>query len=197
MPTFIVADCTGHGVPGAVLSLMCNVLIRESFTMGQVNTPAEALDYIRDRLINLFKSQSEERMIQDGMDIAFCVLNQDKNQLYFSGGNNSCVIISNGELKVHKGDRQYIGYSDSIVPFTNHVVDLKKGDCIFLYTDGYNDQFGGENFKKFSRKRLHQLLIEVSLLPMQDIRLALESEFDSWKGDAEQVDDVTIFGLRY
>jgi len=194
-PAFIVGDCTGHGIPGAVLSLMCNVLVRESFTQDDVNSPSEAIDFVRNRLVKLFKS-NESEIIRDGMDIAFCVLDKAKNQLHFSGGNNSCVLVRDKEIIEYKGDRQHVGYSDNPKPFTNHIIDIKVGDVIFLYTDGYIDQFGGEKNKKYTKKRLHQFLLETIHLPMQQIGVLLESKFIEWKKDEEQIDDMTFLGIR-
>jgi len=195
IPSFIVGDCTGHGIPGAVLSLMCNVLVRESFTRNEINSPSEALDFVRNRLVRFFKAGNEKR-IQDGMDISFCVLNKTKKQLYFAGANSSCIIIRNNELVRYKGDKQHIGYNDNPLPFKNHVIDVKKGDSIYLYTDGYMDQFGGENDKKYTRKRLHEQLLNKNHLSMQEIRTILNTNFLEWKQDTEQIDDVTILGLR-
>ena len=195
MPVFIVGDCTGHGIPGAVLSLMCNVLIRESFNRPDINSPSEALEFIRTRLVKFFKANSD-KSIRDGMDAAFCVLNKTQNKLYFSGGYNSCIILRGVELIEHRGDRQHIGYSDNPKPFTNQTINVQSGDQIFLCTDGYQDQFGGERGKKFSKRRLHQLLIDSSQLSMQDKGIFLETEFRNWKRDMEQVDDVTILGLK-
>ena len=195
MPTIIVGDCTGHGVPGAMLSLMCNVLVRESFTRQEVNTPADALEFVRKRLVQFFKADNDKRIL-DGMDIAFCVLNKSENLLYFSGGFNSCVILRDKEIKEYKGDRQHIGFSDNPKPFNNHIIEVKSGDQIYLYTDGYLDQFGGERGKKFTKKRLHNLLLEICHLPMHEIGVKLEVEFFKWKKDLDQIDDVTIVGLR-
>lgn len=195
MPTFIVGDCTGHGVPGAVLSLMCNVLIRESFTRQEVNTPSEALDFVRSRLINFFKSKRNGR-IRDGMDVAFCVFNKSKNQLYFSGAYNSCVVVSGKSLKEYKGDRQHVGYTDKPSPYTNHIIDVKKGDMVFLYTDGYVDQFGGHGDKKYTKRKLHLLFRNAYYLTMEEFGKFLESSFIEWKGKFEQIDDVTVLGIR-
>lgn len=195
MPAFIVGDCTGHGIPGAVLSLMCNVLIRESFTQREITSPSEALDFARNRLMRFFKSE-KNGIINDGMDIAFCVLNKERNKLYFSGGYSSCVIVSEDELVEHKGDRQHIGYTTDPKPFTNLTIDVKKGDLVFLYSDGYVDQFGGIKDKKFSRKQLHKLILEMRHLPMQVMGTKLENIFNEWKNNTDQTDDVTVLGIR-
>ena len=196
LPTFIVGDCTGHGVPGAVLSLMCNVLVRESFSRLEVNTPAEALEFVRSRLIAFLCAQEEKR-IYDGMDIAFCVINKAKNQLYFSGAHSACVLIHNGALIEFKGDKQHVGFDEFPQPFSNQIIDFQKGDAFFIFTDGYMDQFGGEKNKKYSKKKFYQTLLENSHLPMKKIKEVLENEFIDWRKDYHQIDDVTVLGVRY
>lgn len=195
MPTFIVGDCTGHGIPGAVLSLMCNVLIRESFTRSELSSPGDALDFVRERLSKFFEADNVVR-IRDGMDVAFCVLNKEVNELYFSGGYNSCVIVRGEEVFEYKGDKQHIGYTDQPQPFSNHTIQVQRGDLIFLYTDGFMDQFGGSNVRKFTKKRLHKAMLNYRDLPMKEMERALEYEFLNWKMDEEQTDDVTILGIR-
>lgn len=194
MPAFIVGDCTGHGVPGAVLSLMSNVLVQESFSHQEVKKPSEALDFVRKRLIKFLSS--EENITRDGMDIGFCILNKKASQIYFSGANISCVIVRDSKIIEYKGGRQHVGYSETLEPFTNQVIDVKKNDCIYLYSDGYRDQFGGDRNKKFSKKRLHRILTETSYLPMNDIGLTLDRAFLDWKKEEEQLDDVTVMGIR-
>lgn len=195
LPAFIVADCTGHGVPGGVLSLLCNGLIKETFTQKSINTPAEALDYVREKIVRLFRANIDKQ-IKDGMDIAFCVLNKKEKKLNFSGANTNCVIIRKGELIEIKGDRQHVGFDANPQPFTKHAVPVENGDCIFLFTDGYIDQFGGEHKKKFMKRRFYELLKTHSDLPMKTIGLVIEQEFQTWKGDGDQTDDVTVFGTR-
>lgn len=196
LPAIIVADCTGHGVPGAVLSLMCTVLVRESFSRHEINSPAQALDFVRDRLVTTFGSH-EESTIRDGMDISFCVLNEESKQLYFSGANGCVIIVRNGEVIEYKGDKQHVGFTDAPIPFSNHVIDLVPEDVLFLFSDGFADQFGGTRDKKFTRKRLYELFVIASQLPMPDAGALLESEFIQWKGQNEQIDDVTVLGIRF
>lgn len=195
MPTFIVGDCTGHGIPGAVLSLMCNVLIRESFTRHEISSPGQALDFVRDRLSKFFEADDVVR-IRDGMDAAFCVLNKKEHKLNFSGANNSCVIVRGNEVIEYKGDRQHIGYTDHPKPFKNHSIDVQKGDLVFLYTDGFMDQFGGSKTRKFTKKRLHKMILSFKDLTMLDLGRALDYEFLNWKMDEEQTDDITIVAIR-
>ena len=195
MPTFIVGDCTGHGIPGAVLSLMCNVLIRESFTRSEITSPGEALDFVRERLSKFFETDKVGR-IRDGMDVAFCVLNKKSMELYFSGGYNSCLIVRGEEIMEYKGDKQHIGYTDNPKLFKTHSIDVKQGDLVFLYTDGYMDQFGGSKTRKFTKKRLHKAILNLKHLPMQEMEEALEIEFLNWRMDEEQTDDITVLGIR-
>jgi PAS domain S-box-containing protein len=195
MPCFIIGDCTGHGVPGAVLSLMCNVLIRESFTKKEINSPAEALNFVRNKLINFFQSGSK-KLMRDGMDVAFCVVNKAQGELYFAGANLPCIIISDGELKQLRGNRQHVGYNHRRLPFSHQSTPIKKGDLLFIYSDGYHDQFGGDRNKKLSRKKLHELLLKNQDLPMKELGRIIEDYFYQWKGEYEQIDDVTIIGIR-
>ncbi len=195
LPTFIVGDCTGHGIPGAVLSLMCNVLIRESFTRKELYTPGDALGFVRERLSKFFEADNEVR-IRDGMDVAFCIFHKPTMTVHFSGGYNSCVVMRDDKIIEYKGDKQHVGYTDNPKPFVDHAFKVEKGDMIFLYTDGYMDQFGGSNARKYTKKRLHKSLLALRHLPMEEIGHILGNEFINWKLEEDQTDDVTIFGVR-
>ena len=130
------------------------------------------------------------------MDVAFCVLNKNRDELYFSGAFNSCVILRGEELLEFKGDKQHIGFTDDPKPFKNHSIGVQKGDMIFLYTDGFMDQFGGPNTRKYTKKRLQKTIMNLKELPMEVIGAALDDEFLNWKMGEEQTDDVTILGIR-
>lgn len=195
MPAFIVGDCTGHGVPGAVLSLMCNVLVRESFTRHDVNSPAEALDYVRTRLTNFF-STTQEKNIRDGMDIAFCTIDDENKKLHFSGANSKCILVRNGKLQEFRGNRQHVGYDENPSPFTHHILDIEKGDRIYLYSDGFTDQFGGEREKKFGKLQLHNILKNAGKLSMNELGDLLTNKLDAWQGDIDQIDDITFLGVQ-
>ncbi|MFD1550735.1 hypothetical protein DNU06_05970 [Putridiphycobacter roseus] len=196
MAAFLVGDCTGHGVPGGVLSLLCMGLIRESFSNSMVQSPAAALDYVRIKLIKLFRANTESQ-IHDGMDVAFCVLDKENMELHFAGANRSCIIIRDGALIEIKGDRQHVGFNRNLKPFTNHKIAVFKGDLVILNTDGYVDQFGGPKQKKFMRSQFYQLLIAHSNESMDEINAALSTRFAAWKGDQSQIDDVTVLGVRF
>jgi PAS domain S-box-containing protein len=192
---FMVGDCTGHGVPGGILSLLCTSLIKESFSVIDPRLPSETLDFVRQKIVKFFRS-NQLRHTQDGMDIAICVLNKKENKLYFSGANAFVIIISNNELTQHSGDKQHVGYSMKQRPFTNHEIDVKNGDCVYMFTDGYADQFGGTFDKRFSRKKIKNLLLSVHHLPMDEQYIIMKNEFYEWKGDSEQTDDVAMIGVR-
>ena len=195
-PAFVIGDCTGHGVPGGLLSLLCSGLLRESLTNSNINSPAEALNFVRDKLIRLFRS-NPTKYILDGMDAAFCVLNQKNNELYFAGANLSCFIIRGDEVLEYRGDKQHIGYSQKMMPFVHFAIDLEEGDQIYLTTDGYIDQFGGEKNKKFLRKRFIELLIKIKDLPMDEQQVRINDRFIEWKGDKAQTDDIAMIGVKY
>jgi PAS domain S-box-containing protein len=192
---FMVGDCTGHGVPGGILSLLCTSLIKESFSVIDPRHPSETLGFVRQKIVKFFRS-NHLKHTQDGMDIAFCVWNKKENKLYFSGANAFIIIIRNNELIQYNGDKQHIGYSMKQKPFTDHEIDIQKDDCIYLFTDGYADQFGGPLDKRYSRKRLKNLLLSVHQAPMHQQYAILKNEFYNWKGDSEQTDDVAMIGVR-
>lgn len=192
---FIVADCTGHGVPGGILSILCNSLLKQSLKEYNVNSPAEALEWVKTQLNLLFHSSPEKR-INDGMDVAFCVYFPDTRQLSFAGANLSCWIIRNHEFILIKGDRQHVGYMENAHAYTNHIINLEEGDTVYLSTDGIVDQFGGTSNKKFMRKQFVKLLSENAHLPMLEQKELIIDSYNAWKGDSEQTDDICVFGIR-
>lgn len=194
-PAFIVGDCTGHGVPGGVLSLLCSGLLTESLTSPKVNSPAEALDFVRSKLIRLFRS-NPSKYILDGMDAAFCVLNREDMVLNFAGANLTCYVVRAEEVLEYKGDKQPVGYSSEMEPFVNYTIKIEEGDIIYLTTDGYVDQFGGPLNKKFLRKRFTKLLLDIKDLPMADQRYRIEKQFFDWKGDIDQTDDIALIAVK-
>lgn len=195
LTTFVVADCTGHGVPGGMLSFLCNSLIREAFTNEYINSPSEVLEFTRRKLAELFRS-SDESHIYDGMDVSITAMTEDKSTLYFSGANLPVTIIRDGDVFEIKGDRQHVGYSRKNEDFTTQVIDIQKDDMIFMYSDGYQDQFGGPSGKKYMKRRLKQLLIEIHDKPLEEQYDLIKLEFFQWKGEYSQVDDICIMGIR-
>jgi serine phosphatase RsbU (regulator of sigma subunit)/tetratricopeptide (TPR) repeat protein len=189
---FAAADCTGHGVPGAMVSVICNNGLNASVRVNGLTDPGQILDKTREIVIREF--EKSEEAVMDGMDIALCSLNGMK--LQYAGANNSLWIVRNGELLETKADKQPIGKYAISTPFTTHHIELEKGDSIYIFTDGYYDQFGGEKGKKFKPANLRKLLVSIQDLAMPDQQLKLDQEFEAWRGDMEQIDDVCIIGVR-
>ena len=192
-----VADCTGHGVPGAFMSLLGSNFLHQSAVEKGVNTPAEALDFLNQKIITTLNHGYGEDEIRDGMDISFIAIDLESKQLAYSGANNSVYIVRNKSLETLKADKQAIGnMNDVVLPYTNNTIQLQDNDCIYLFTDGYADQFGGPKGKKLMRKTFEETLIANSEKTMREQQLNLETTFNDWKGDLEQVDDVCVVGIR-
>ncbi len=186
-------DCTGHGVPGALMSIIGSTILNQTITSTAVNSPADALDYLNKELNNNLKD------IRDGMDIALVAINFNKLILQYAGANNSIYIVRSKMVTELKPDKQAIGndgdYSHD-KKYTNHVFSLEKGDQVYLFTDGYADQFGGPKGKKVGYKRFQELLVSISEKPMSEQRIELRKAHIDWKGKLEQVDDICIIGIK-
>jgi ligand-binding sensor domain-containing protein/serine phosphatase RsbU (regulator of sigma subunit) len=195
---FAACDSTGHGVPGAMVSVVCHNALNKALTEFGNRTPASILDKTADLVIENFTKNSEgTEEIQDGMDASICALNFKTRELVWAGANCPLILIRKGGiLEEIKPDKQPVGRTDRRHPFTDHAFQLFEGDIIYLITDGFADQFGGVNNKKFQRKRLRELLVKIHDLTMLQQRVTLFETFDQWKGDFEQVDDITIIGVK-
>lgn len=189
---FAAADCTGHGVPGAMVSVVCNNALNRSVREHFLTNPAEILNKSREIVISEFAKSDED--VKDGMDIALCSI--DDLKLEYAGANNPLWIIRNDEIIEIKPNKQPIGMFEMAQPFTNHQFILEKGDSIYIFTDGYVDQFGGEKGKKFKSKALRDLLLSIQNIPMAQQKDVLNKTFNAWKGEIEQIDDVCIFGVK-
>jgi serine phosphatase RsbU (regulator of sigma subunit) len=192
---FAVIDCTGHGVPGALMSIVAHANLQRAVVIFELQSPADILNKLNETVISLF-SKSAEVNINDGMDVALCSLDRSLMKLEFAGANNPMYLVRNGELIEYKGDKQPIGNFISNKDFTNNSIDVQKDDCIYFLTDGYADQFGGPAGKKFMYKQLKNLLLANSEKPMQEQGSILVKAFADWKGDLDQVDDVCLLGIR-
>ena len=241
---FAAADCTGHGVPGAMVSVICNNGLNRSVREYGMTDPAQILEKTREIVIQEFEKSDED--VKDGMDIALCSLSTVSSssgayrELKYAGANNPLWIIrptrhsgldpesvkeiagqarndesqtningnfkftsgrtgsqtSNFELLEVKSTKQHIGKVDQQKPFVTHTVELQKGDSIYIFTDGYQDQFGGEKGKKFKAAKLKTLLLSIQDKVMEEQKIIINNTFESWKGTLEQVDDVCIIGVR-
>jgi len=193
---FAVADCTGHGVPGALVSVVCHNALNRSVREFSLYEPAQILNKTREIIIHEFQKSDEN--VNDGMDISICRLNLDTLELQWAGANSPLWIIKNGasEIIEHKASKQPIGQFTSYLPFETLSLQLEKGDHIYLFSDGYADQFGGELGKKMKTKRMKELFISLQGESMNQQKIVIESYFENWKSNLEQVDDVCIIGLR-
>jgi len=193
---FAAADCTGHGVPGAFMSMLGVSMLNEIISKQSKHTASTMLDRLRELIMSTL-SQSEESESKDGMDIALCVLNNKTYELQYSGAFNPLFIIRNGELIETKADRMPIGiYAGSESDFTNHKMKVEKGDCLYIFSDGYADQIGGEKGKKFLTKTFKQLLLKIHKEPMDKQKETLHQTITYWMGDFQQVDDILLIGIR-
>jgi serine phosphatase RsbU (regulator of sigma subunit) len=187
-----VCDSTGHGVPGAFMSLLNISFLNEAITEKNILKPNEIFNHTRKRLIENISQDGQ----QDGMDgVLLCL--DGKNKMSYSGAYNAPIVLRNGQVIELEADKIPVGASPKeTVSFTNHNFDLQKGDIIYIFTDGFADQFGGVKGKKFKHQQLKEILPSLANLNMQNQKLKLESAFEEWKGKLEQVDDVLIIGIR-
>ena len=186
-------DCTGHGVPGALMSIIGSTILNQTTTAAAVNSPADALGFLNKEITKTLNS------IKDGMDMALCAINFNKMELQYAGANNPLYIVRQKQFIEIKPDKQAIGAdteNSEVKVFTNHVIKLEKGDSVYLFTDGYADQFGGPNGKKFKYKKFQELLIEMQDNSMEEQKHILNYHYELWKGELEQVDDILVIGIR-
>ncbi len=217
---FAVADCTGHGVPGAMMSVLCSNALNRAVLQFNLTEPAAILDKTRDIIVSHFERSDDE--VKDGMDIALCIYNEKTQVLKFAGAqrplwivtsrsieaegleepmtitDDSDAEVTNSTYKLYhfKPDRQPIGIYAAPKPFTNHNIQLEKGDTLYMFSDGYPDQFGGPKGKKFKYKPLKEMLIEIQDKSMDEQKEIIKNRFDEWKGGLEQIDDVCAIGIR-
>jgi len=194
------ADCTGHGVPGAFMSLIGIELFRRNADILGVEKPANILNELNNDFANIF-NDIENTTLRDGMDVALCSIDIKKKQLEFAGAFNPLYIIRDEKIIEIKGNRFSVGLSGleedkNKIFFNNHVVDLKKDDIIYMFTDGYVDQFGGPREKKYKKRRFRHLLLNIYNHPIEKQREILEKNIDDWRGPHEQIDDILIIGIK-
>ena len=191
------ADCTGHGVPGAMVSVVCHNALNRAVREFQLKSPAKILDKVTDLVIETFAKSNHK--VKDGMDISLCSIDIKTRQVSYAGANNSLYLIrnNNSELTELKADKQPVGAYDNRKPFNEHTLSLEKSDQIYLFTDGYPDQFGGEKGKKLKYKPFKKLLLDCHQDSMNSQKQKLTDFIRNWRGDHEQVDDICIIGIRF
>lgn len=191
---FAAADCTGHGVPGAMVSVVCNNGLNRAVREHGLLDPGKILDKTREIVVSEFEKSEED--VKDGMDIALCSL--EGNTLRYAGAHNPLWIIrkDSNEIEEIKADKQPIGQSDNPIFYKTHTIKLNEGDTFYLFSDGFADQFGGEHGKKYLATNFKQFLLSIKEKDMQEQKELIEKSFYEWKGDLEQLDDVCVLGVR-
>ena len=188
-------DCTGHGVPGAFMSMVGTSLLNEIVNEKNVTTSSEILNKLKDRLITTLQQTGAEGESKDGMDIAICCISN--GELEFSGANNPMYLVRKSEIVEIKGDKHPIGiHMGREHHFGSHKMKTEKGDCIYIFSDGYADQFGGPKEKKFKQRKFIEMLLEYNDIPMHEQENFLRKTIVDWQGANEQVDDMLVIGFR-
>jgi len=193
----ISADCTGHGVPGAFMSMLGVTMLNEIIIGKHILMPDQIIENLRQGIIKSLKQVAEEDSIKDGMDIAVCVVDFDKNILWYAGANSPLYLVRGGELTHYRADKMPVAIHYRMEPFTLHKIDLQKGDAFYIFSDGYADQFGGPKQRKFMSMQLRETLVAMGGMPMLQQGERLNKIFEEWRGDSPQIDDVTLIGVRY
>jgi tetratricopeptide (TPR) repeat protein len=188
------ADCTGHGVPGAMVSVVCSNALNSAVKEFDLIEPGEILDKVRELVVETFDRSGSD--VKDGMDISLCSLNTKTREMKWSGANNPLWYLQNNELKEIRPDKQPIGIYDKVKPFTTHNIKLNQGDTVYLFSDGYADQFGGDKGKKFKYRQIQTKILEFATSSLKEQGNILHNTFEEWKGMLEQVDDVLMIGIR-
>ena len=192
----VTADSTGHGVPGAIMSLLNTSSLERAVELG-ISEPAEILNHTRQTIIERLKKDGSAEGGKDGMDCRLISFNKEKSKFVYAAANNHIWIIRNKELIELTPDKIPVGKHDrDSISFTQHEVEIQKGDMIYTLTDGFPDQFGGPKGKKFMYKQLKETLVSISDKPLAEQKQTLDAILKDWMGDTEQVDDITIIGIR-
>jgi serine phosphatase RsbU (regulator of sigma subunit) len=191
-------DCTGHGVPGALLSLIGYFLLNDIVRSRKITDPGVILDLLDEGVTTTLR-QDEDSTTKDGMDIALCKINVDTREVEYAGAHRPLYMIKEGGMDEVKGNKFPIGggiYKNQ-TNFTNTKIKLKKGDSIYFSSDGYPDQFGGPEGRKFGPKRVRELIDRVHKMPMTEACSVFEHEWESWRGETKQTDDVLLIGIKF
>lgn len=193
--SFAVADCTGHGIPGALLSMMGFNILYEAVSTKKISQPSHILDRLNNQVRRILKHGATT--LNDGMDIAFCTIDLKNKNMMYAGANRPLFIEREKKLIEFKPDKISIGGIDNNeIQFTNHSISIKTGDRIFLFSDGYTDQFSEKTDKKITMKRLRELFLQSSNLPFDEQKEFIISFFENWKGNQEQTDDVLVMCIQ-
>lgn len=194
---FSAVDCTGHGVPGALMSIVCHNMLNLALNSFNITKPSDILKYLSQNVSENLKNTDRKANLNDGMDLALCSYNKENKELEYAGAFNPLYIIRNGELLAYHGECHSISiFNNTKRDFRNHTIKIEEGDTIYLFSDGFVDQFGGDKRKKFMKKRFKETLLSIQHLNMPQQKQKLENIFYSWKGSNEQIDDVLVIGIK-
>lgn len=195
---FAAADCTGHGVPGALMSILGITFLNEVLQERCHLKANRILNQLREKIMKALHQTGEAAKSKDGMDIAMCIYKPNTGELQYAGANNPLYLIRKNELEEVRPDKMPIGISGiEELSFSNHVLKMIPGDTIYLFSDGFADQFGGPMGKKFKYRPFKELLLKIHKIPLEEQKEILINEIAEWKGDLEQVDDILIMGVRF
>ncbi|MBD3636971.1 MAG: serine/threonine-protein phosphatase [Crocinitomicaceae bacterium] len=194
---FAVADCTGHGVPGAMVNIAGNTILKQLIKQEGMRDPSRIITYLDRELVSLFNDNLTKGRTYDGMDIVFCRFNMEEGVGEFCGAGRPLIRIRNGELTEFKKGPSSVGYAPNGTKIFETVsFKIQENDQFYLFSDGYTDQFGGENIKKFNRKRFRLLLTSIQEMSMDQQKKELQMTLRNWKGKQEQIDDVCVMGIK-
>ncbi|MFN8239826.1 MAG: SpoIIE family protein phosphatase [Bacteroidales bacterium] len=193
----VAADCTGHGVPGALMSMIGHDLL-EKIVIGEgVSQPADILGRINKSLEETFtREKNVGTIMRDGMDMGICSIDLKAKKIEYSGSFFPLYLIRDDHLMEFKGDKSTLGMAGPDFSYTNNEIELQKNDTIYMFSDGYADQFGGEENKKFMYRRFRYLLVNIHKFPMADQKSILEENINTWMGNTSQIDDILVMGIR-
>ncbi len=191
------ADCTGHGVPGAFMSMLGIAFLNEIVNKSEDIGPEEILNQLRKYIIKALKQNGQEGEAKDGLDMSIVVFDKSQKTLSFAGANNPLYFFRSGELQEIKGDKMPVGIHEKMNSFTRHTFSIQRGDTFYIFSDGYADQFGGPKAKKFMYSNFKTLLTTLQTKSMREQGKILDDTLEAWKGDVEQIDDIVVIGLRF
>jgi serine phosphatase RsbU (regulator of sigma subunit) len=193
---YATADCTGHGVPGGFMTMLGISFLDEIVNEKNILEPGQVLDHLSERIIHTLKQTGSSGENKDGMDVVLVCVEPDYSKLTYAAANNSLYILRDGQITEYKPNKQPCGFHHEPKPFEQHEIVLRQGDCIYTFSDGYPDQFGGEKGKKFKYRQLEHKLLAVRDKSMNDQKWILNDVIEEWRGNLEQVDDILVIGVR-
>lgn len=199
MVLLVVADCTGHGIPGAFMTVMGTNFLDEIVNEQKIDDPAQILHRLDFKITTALYQVGENHEIHDGMDLVLLCYDKQKQEIHFSGAKNPLYLIRDGAIQQFEGNKLPIGSHqyNQVKNFQTQVLPIAKGDAIYLSSDGFQDQFGGEKNRKYMKKRFREFLLQISCYSIEEQKIKLDQELANWKGKQEQTDDIIIAGLKF